>query len=494
MQELAASADSGLTADAEPEGNGDPGADQAGMAAASSQPKKGGRFAGSSRPQAGSQAGRTAADGKNGLAAAAVPVDARAARPIMFSIGGGLQGKGEAVDVQGSMDTGTARTDPATTTATDADGGRLAAKVGPGGEAGTRALASVPIPFADLARDAAFSRLDGSEIKNSPVETTARGEVVRSPRGAGEPGGKDQAPQPTGEAKVAEPRADDEDCAARSTPANEASAISLADFTSMAVQGVDSDGAATPQVQTAEAGAKDTSQPAAEGANPEPPAAPLAFAARLSMAPIDRVRRAAGMEGSNPDEGGRQSAGGAAVLAAPPPDAASQPAADVASDTAATGTIAPAASATTKTTAETGQPSGTVAHDIKLELAGTGPRVEVRLVERAGEVHVAVRTPDGKLAQAMRDDLPSLAARLEQNGFHGSEWRAGAASGGQRTIEITPPGRSAPEMGGDPGRRGQQQGQEQDQERERPRTHPNGSRNTEFASLVSALRGPREER
>ena len=58
-----------------------------------------------------------------------------------------------------------------------------------------------------------------------------------------------------------------------------------------------------------------------------------------------------------------------------------------------------------------------VAHDIKLELNGGGQRVEVRLTERDGDIHVAVRTPDARLSDAMRADLPALAAKLEQSGF-----------------------------------------------------------------------------
>ncbi len=136
-----------------------------------------------------------------------------------------------------------------------------------------------------------------------------------------------------------------------------------------------------------------------------------------------------------------------------------------------------------------------MAHDIKLELTGTGPRVEVRLVERSGEVHVAVRTPDGRLADAMRDDLPALAARLEQSGFHGNEWRTGAAGGGQRTLEIDHTGGAAREFQGDPNGRGRQQpGQEKGQERPRPQTPSTSSQGKEFSRLISSLRGTREEK
>lgn len=58
-----------------------------------------------------------------------------------------------------------------------------------------------------------------------------------------------------------------------------------------------------------------------------------------------------------------------------------------------------------------------VARDIRLELASGDRRVEVRLAEVGGEVHVAVRTPDQRLSGALRDNLPELAARLEGSGY-----------------------------------------------------------------------------
>jgi hypothetical protein len=102
------------------------------------------------------------------------------------------------------------------------------------------------------------------------------------------------------------------------------------------------------------------------------------------------------------------------------------------------------------------------AREIRLELAGTERRVEVRLAERAGEVRVAVRTPDGNLAEALRDHLPALSARLEQSGFHADQWRAGEAQTGQRTIELERSGGAAHEGREQPdGQRQSQQNREQ---------------------------------
>src|SRR5205085_2613427 len=77
-----------------------------------------------------------------------------------------------------------------------------------------------------------------------------------------------------------------------------------------------------------------------------------------------------------------------------------------------------------------------VARDIRLEFAGADRKVEVRLMERAGEVHFAVRTPDDRLAGALREDLPSLSSRLEQSGFRAEGWHGGTDAGGERRLDV----------------------------------------------------------
>jgi hypothetical protein len=58
------------------------------------------------------------------------------------------------------------------------------------------------------------------------------------------------------------------------------------------------------------------------------------------------------------------------------------------------------------------------ARNIRLELSGGDQRVEVRLMDRGGEIQVAVRTADSHLAGTLRENLPALSARLSENGFH----------------------------------------------------------------------------
>jgi hypothetical protein len=68
-------------------------------------------------------------------------------------------------------------------------------------------------------------------------------------------------------------------------------------------------------------------------------------------------------------------------------------------------------------------------HEIKLVVGAKGEeRVEVRVAERNGDIHVAVRTSDSRLATELREDLPTLAAKLEQTGYRTDTWHPGSAS------------------------------------------------------------------
>jgi hypothetical protein len=125
------------------------------------------------------------------------------------------------------------------------------------------------------------------------------------------------------------------------------------------------------------------------------------------------------------------------------------------------------------------------AHEITLELDSGSQRAAVRLVERAGEVHIAVRTPDAHLAADLRQDLPTLAAKLEQTGFRTETWHPGtaprhpaeaaAASTGQNGSEGS--GRGSSEQG----REGQPQPREPQQ---RPQTNKEGK---DFAWFMASL-------
>lgn len=107
--------------------------------------------------------------------------------------------------------------------------------------------------------------------------------------------------------------------------------------------------------------------------------------------------------------------------------------------------------------------AGPTAHDIKLELNGGGQRVEVRLTDRGGDIRVAVRTPDARLSDAMREDLPALTAKLEQAGFRADVNQSGAWQPGttavieRRSAEAgaASPPHDSPEHSGQDGQRRQ---------------------------------------
>ncbi len=126
-------------------------------------------------------------------------------------------------------------------------------------------------------------------------------------------------------------------------------------------------------------------------------------------------------------------------------------------------------------------------HDIRLQINGGDQRVDVRIVERGGDVHVAVRTPDANLAGTLREDLPSLSARLEQTGFHAETWHTGSPAQERQPLIETAAG-AAPQN--QDNRSGHDRGQQQDG-RQPPRQQqdqPRKEDRKDFAWLFTSLR------
>jgi hypothetical protein len=77
--------------------------------------------------------------------------------------------------------------------------------------------------------------------------------------------------------------------------------------------------------------------------------------------------------------------------------------------------------------------------NIDLKIAGAdNSQVDVRVSQRAGDVQVTVRTPDGELAQSLRQHLPELSDRLSQTGASGELWQppqAQSASAGGNDVD-----------------------------------------------------------
>jgi hypothetical protein len=76
------------------------------------------------------------------------------------------------------------------------------------------------------------------------------------------------------------------------------------------------------------------------------------------------------------------------------------------------------------------------AKHIQLQFTGGQGSVQVHLVQRGGEVQVAVHTPDAHLAGALREELPALSSKLEQSGFHAETWHGPAAGPGDASREL----------------------------------------------------------
>jgi hypothetical protein len=131
-----------------------------------------------------------------------------------------------------------------------------------------------------------------------------------------------------------------------------------------------------------------------------------------------------------------------------------------------------------KATAESGAPqllepqadnasrAGESVRNISLRLTNAEQgSVQVRLSERAGELHVSVRTPDTGLTRGLRDGLPDLMSRLQVNGYRAETWQPG----GNGSNAGQDHGHDAPGHGNSQQRNGGgQQQNSQDQQQDEP--------------------------
>jgi hypothetical protein len=135
------------------------------------------------------------------------------------------------------------------------------------------------------------------------------------------------------------------------------------------------------------------------------------------------------------------------------------------------------------------KPPAPAARDIRLDLGAGDSRVEVHVVERAGDVQVAVRTPDARLAGDLREELPALTARLEQSGFRTEAWHPPAAVEGRSHGADIRATAAASESGNQPDRQGSRDGRE-DPQQPKPRSSA-GFRSKEdrdrFARLMGSM-------
>jgi hypothetical protein len=217
--------------------------------------------------------------------------------------------------------------------------------------------------------------------------------------------------------------------------------------------------------------AAQTFGPAPQPAAPAPsaaqsPAQPAASAAVSVQTAVGRTKTAeTGQTGSSPSAG-PQNASTSLVAAAP------------ASIEAANGRD----SANTKATQQEHTPqngeaqnepaerAGEAVRDISLNLSTKDQNVQVRLSERAGELHVTVRTPDATLSHGMREGLSDLVGRLERGGYRAETWQPSGSESRDRGHES--PSRrdfSQQQNAGGKGGGRQQNSHDPESERETPK-------------------------
>ena len=134
---------------------------------------------------------------------------------------------------------------------------------------------------------------------------------------------------------------------------------------------------------------------------------------------------------------------------------------------------------------------GSPVRDMKLELAGGDRRVEVRLSERGGEVKMTVRTPDTHLANALRENLPALSARLAESGFKSDAWHPSASSVSERSHTTDSSANSAFQDANPSPRDQDRQPQQHGGQRQRKNPEeplPQQQKGRDFAWLMSSLR------
>jgi hypothetical protein len=125
--------------------------------------------------------------------------------------------------------------------------------------------------------------------------------------------------------------------------------------------------------------------------------------------------------------------------------------------------------------------------DLSIQVGQTPQeKVELHVTERAGEMRMAVRAADPEMAHTLRQALPELVNRLEENGFHAEAWRpAGIVSGAGPMREARES--SSNSRNGDPQ---QQSGWSQQQGGQRG--HSQSDRPRWVAELESSLEGGKE--
>lgn len=221
----------------------------------------------------------------------------------------------------------------------------------------------------------------------------------------------------------------------------------------------------------------------------QPPPSPIKSVSSAAAAPTVQSAQSSSGQNADPNTGsdpkGADSRRSDATLNAAPaasPAPASQVPQSVYPDAAASGPAAPAPAATPsrapQTVATTASASLTpppaapktgAASQISISVpAGDQQNVQVRLMDRAGEVHVTVRAPNEELAGSLRSDLSSLTGKLNQNGFSTEAFTPSSGSDSSRDQRSADPQQQSGAERQTPGRNPQQQSSQQNNRGNRP--------------------------
>jgi hypothetical protein len=75
--------------------------------------------------------------------------------------------------------------------------------------------------------------------------------------------------------------------------------------------------------------------------------------------------------------------------------------------------------------AQTAPPAGPMKEISMSVEAPEGPKVDIRIVQHAGDLRIAVKSADNDTTQGLRHGLSDLANRLNETGYHAETWRPG---------------------------------------------------------------------
>ncbi len=118
---------------------------------------------------------------------------------------------------------------------------------------------------------------------------------------------------------------------------------------------------------------------------------------------------------------------------------------------------------------------------------GQQEKVELRVVERSGELQVAVRAANPELAQGLRQGLSDLVGQLEQSGYHADAWRPGATAGTAPAAAEKPQTQAGPQSNNQQSQSGWSQ-QDRQQGNHNPSRRPQWVEELETTSAGSGER------